>query len=411
MFGRTHERDYLFVEGDGFASMQAQLKAATSEIGKLDEQRILNTDPDALAAYFVQKFAVEVPTLDVENLTAEHHERTVRVFDQFDRGRQYDVPGEAYDIELPFDGEADVFKIRPNTYHMNPPVATVRGSSLHFTISGRSLQAEAVKRQIDETVASIEEYLGWHREMWRSFHTELLNGIRKAIDDRRNRLLTQKGSASQLAGLGIKLKEKPGDARTFVPPAIKQVVKPQLPPMRAAQAPEPTLDEHQYATILGLIRDAGRSIEQSSSRTRELDEEALRDIFLVPLNAHFGSATGEAFNFNGKTDVIIKHEGKNLFVAEFKFWAGEKLFAETIDQLLSYLTWRDTKTAIVIFNRNVGFSSVLTKVVEAAKAHPNYLTGPKRLDETSNEFTFALPQDSERHVKVSIVCFDLGPKT
>ena len=410
MFGRSDERNHLFLEGDGHAAMQGQLNGATTEIGKLEEQRILNTDPDALAQYFVQKYAVKVPTLDVDNLAAEHHERKVRVFDQFDR-REFDVPGEAYDIELPFDGDADVFKIRPNTFGSNPPVATVRGSSLHFTISGRALEATAVKRQIDETVASIEQYLGWHRQMWQSFQTQLQVAVRQAIDDRRGRLLQQKGSASQLAGLGIKLKEKPGDARTFVPPAIKQVVKPQLPPMRAAQAPEPTLDEHQYATILGLIRDAGRSIEQSSSRTRELDEEALRDIFLVPLNAHFGSAAGEAFNFNGKTDIIIKHEGKNLFVAEFKFWAGEKLVAETIDQLLSYLTWRDTKTAIVIFNRNVGFSSVLAKVVEATKAHPNYLTGPKRLDETSNEFTFALPQDSERHIKVSIACFDLGPKT
>ena len=62
----------------------------------------------------------------------------------------------------------------------------------------------------------------------------------------------------------------------------------------AADAPEPTLDTEQYTTIISLLTAAGRSVEQSSSRARMLGEEALRDIFLVPLNAHFGAATGEA---------------------------------------------------------------------------------------------------------------------
>lgn len=409
MRGRS-DRQYMFHELDGMSAMEVQRNAASSEIAGMSEERVLNTDPSALTDYLLQKYSVTVPKLDIENIVAEHHERTVRAYDQFDQ-REFEVPGEAYDVELPFDGDATIFRMRPNTFDYNPPEATVRGSSLLFTISGRSLEAAKVKQEIDGVVAAIEQYLVWHRAMWQPFDGQLRSAVSQSLDDRRNRLLKQKGSASQLAGLGIKLREKPGDTRTFVPPAIKQVLKPQLPPMRAAKPPEPTLSADQYATILGLLRDAGRSTEQSSSRIRELGEEALRDIFLVPLNAHFGGATGEAFNFNGKTDVLIKHEGKNLFVAEFKFWGGEKLYSDTIDQLLSYLTWRDTKTAVVIFNRNAGFSAVLDKIRETTKAHPNYISGPKRLDETSDEYTFSLAQDADRAVTVSVICFDLGPKT
>lgn len=409
MYGRSHNRNYLFHEGDGQATMQSQIQAAVKEVSALSEERILNSDVAALVDYFASKYAVTVPTLDRDNLVAEHHERQVTVYDQFDQ-REFQVPGEAYDFELPFDGDAQIFKLKPNTYNFNPPQAEIQGSTLRFSISGRTLDPSAVKRQIDETVNTIEEYLGWHRTMWSPYDTQLRSSVSQSIEQRRSRLLQQKGAALQLAGLGIKLREKPGDTRTFVAPAIKQVLKPQLPPMRAAQPPEPTLSVDQYATILGLLRDAGRSTEQSSSRIRELGEEALRDIFLVPLNSHFGSASGEAFNFNGKTDILIKHEGKNLFVAEFKFWGGEKLYGETIDQLLSYLTWRDTKTAIVVFNRNTGFSEVLDKIRETTKTHSNFVSGPKRLDETSDEYTFSLPHDADRKVTVSVICFDLGSK-
>ena len=174
--------------------------------------------------------------------------------------------------------------------------------------------------------------------------------------------------------------------------------------------PEPTLDKDVYQNILGLIRGAGRSIEQSSSRTRSLEEETLRDMFLVPLNAHFGNATGEAFNVTGKTDILIRHETGNIFVAEFKIWGGEKRFLATIDQLLSYLSWRDTKTAIVMFNRNTGFSGVVAKMRELVKAHPNYVSGPMRLDETSDSYTFSLPQDKDRQITIALLAFDLGVK-
>jgi hypothetical protein len=43
----------------------------------------------------------------------------------------------------------------------------------------------------------------------------------------------------------------------------------------------------------------------------------------VQLNGQYqGQATGETFNHVGKTDILIRHENKNVFVAECKFWGG-----------------------------------------------------------------------------------------
>jgi hypothetical protein len=69
---------------------------------------------------------------------------------------------------------------------------------------------------------------------------------------------------------------------------------------------------------------------------------------------------------------LIRKDGKNVFIAECKFWKGEKAFGETLDQLLSYLSWRDTKTAVVLFNRNADFSAVLAKIAEIAPRHAHF---------------------------------------
>jgi hypothetical protein len=126
----------------------------------------------------------------------------------------------------------------------------------------------------------------------------------------------------------------------------------------------------EYENILGIIRNMVQVMERSPKAFENMGEEDLRTHFLVQLNSQYeGGATGETFNFQGKTDILIRADGRNVFIAECKFWGGEKQFQDTIDQLLSYLSWRDTKTALIIFNRNANFSDVLKKITEIAPKH------------------------------------------
>ena len=74
----------------------------------------------------------------------------------------------------------------------------------------------------------------------------------------------------------------------------------------------------------------------------------MRDFLLMTLCTHYPNTTGETFNKAGKTDILVRHEGTNVFVGECKFWKGIKAFRDTIDQILGYLTWRDSKAAIIV---------------------------------------------------------------
>jgi hypothetical protein len=124
-----------------------------------------------------------------------------------------------------------------------------------------------------------------------------------------------------------------------------------------------------------------------------------------------GQATGETFNFQGKTDILIRVDGQNIFVAECKYWRGRKSYVETIDQILSYLSWRDTKAAIVIFNRNKGFSNVLSEIKSATKDHGLYKFGPTADSDTRFRYIFGQQSDPSREIKLTILAFDVPSTT
>ncbi|MNY31252.1 hypothetical protein D3C86_1654080 [compost metagenome] len=99
-------------------------------------------------------------------------------------------------------------------------------------------------------------------------------------------------------------------------------------------------------------------------------------------NFELGSAGGETFNTVGKTDISLRYESSVVFIAECKYWKGEKSFLKTIDQLLSYLNWRDSKTAIINFVQNKEFTDVLSKIKLSVKDHPNFLKELGTTDQT-----------------------------
>ena len=106
-------------------------------------------------------------------------------------------------------------------------------------------------------------------------------------------------------------------------------------------------------------------------------------------------------------DILIRVEGENIFIAECKIWRGEKSFTEAIDQLLSYLSWRDTKAAIVVFNRNKCFSDVLQKILNASEAHPLFKSGPTVQGETRFRYVFGQKDDPNREVMLTVLAFDV----
>ena len=149
-------------------------------------------------------------------------------------------------------------------------------------------------------------------------------------------------------------------------------------------------------------------MERSPKAFINMKEEDLRQHFLVQLNGHFeGEATGETFNFEGKTDILIRSNGKNIFIAECMYWDGEKSFFDKVNQLLGYTSWRDTKTAILVFNRNVEFSKVVLQIPEGVKKHSNFKRQVEYKSETGFRFILHHNEDKNRELILTVLGFNV----
>ena len=168
------------------------------------------------------------------------------------------------------------------------------------------------------------------------------------------------------------------------------------------------LSTDDYEHILAVMTNMVFVMERSPSAFTAMDEEALRSHFLVQLNGHYeGQASGETFNYEGKTDILIRAEGRNIFIAECKYWDGAKKFGQTIDQLLGYVSWRDTKTAIVMFNRNKNFSQVIETIPSAVKAHQNFKRAMDDNAEGRSRYVLAHRDDKNREMILTVLAFDV----
>jgi hypothetical protein len=316
------------------------------------------------------------------------------------------VTGTEISLEVPFSGDPQMFQVQPSTHNMSPPRGTVKGNILIGTLWGDNLNADQVRGQIHMWLGEIRQHLQWQRDSFRSFNTALAQRARDAVIRRRDQLLRNQ---NLVASLGFPLKRRPGAPETYVAPEVRRKLAPKLPPETAgAFKPEPALEEAEYQHILGVMENMTHVLERSPKAFHSLDEEGLGTHFLVQLNGHYeGQATGETFNFKGKTDILVRSGDRNIFIAECKFWGGPARLTDTIEQLLGYLSWRDSKTAILVYNRNRNFSNVLAAIPQTVMTHPNFRYDDGKRGESAFQYRFCHKDDPAKLLHLTVLAFDV----
>jgi hypothetical protein len=404
MRARGIPRDYLFSQTEWYPVAESQKAKMLDEIRNLPEHQVLNTSIDDLCDYLLKKYRIDVPVLDEPGIHVDSHDTQVDRADMF--GDRYIASGTQIDVVVPFTGDGESFAIRPTTASLNPPRAVVSGEILQMSITGVDLNADQVRGQIQSALTEIQTHLDCLRSNAAALNNELKPLARTQVEQRRQKFLADR---NLVAALGFPLKQRDDAPRTYRAPEVRRRINPTPPPASTAPfTPESTLSIEDYEHILSVMTDMALVMERSPSAFQTMGEQDLRQHFLVQLNGHYeGQATGETFNYSGKTDILIRNNGKNIFIAECKFWDGPKKLTATVDQLLSYLSWRDTKTAIVIFNRQKNFSRVLAEIVSTMKAHPNFKRDLGATSETSSRYVFAHEDDPNREIFITVLAFEV----
>lgn len=403
--------DLLFCQADLRAAIEGHEHKMFAQIDGLPENQLMNSSVDDLCKYCVEEFTVAVPKLNEAGIQADYGDAKINVtgrfeYQAFDRDRLTFVGGTRITFFVPYEGDAELFKCRPSTFTYNPPRADVRDGELVFTFERTASELDRIQDEFKRHLKDTQDYLGWIERDVAPFNAGLRDRARGRIEARREKILTDRGLVEKI---GFPLRRREGMPQTYTAPQVKRKIAPRMPPASSAPfAPEPTLDMAEYEHILAVVSNMVLVMERSPHAFKGMKEEDLRQHFLVQLNGQYeGQATGETFNFQGKTDILIRAEGKNVFVAECKFWEGPKSLARAIEQLLGYASWRDTKTALLIFNRGGNLTLVLSKIPEGVKVHPSFKRELPYKAETGFRYVFRHRDDPSRELILTILVFEI----
>ena len=382
-----------------------------SEINSLDENRILRTSEQELCNYFIEKYKIDAIQIDELNIQVDTGDAEIdvsRIMEYIaygDPGPVY-VTGTRVAFYIPFTGDSQLFKLRPSTFSSSVPRARVTSGEIVMVYEEPPATFPRIQETFTADLKKLKDYLEWVEKDTMPFNASLCKMIAQSIRERQDKLRKDRDFAEQT---GFKLRRREDAPTTYITPQVRRKVTPKLPPISVEpRRPEPTLATEDYEHILSVISNMVSVMERSPRSFKDMDEEDLRQHFLVQLNGQYeGQATGETFNHEGKTDILIRVESKNIFIAECKFWRGAKGFTDALDQLQSYTTWRDVKTALIVFNRDTAMSTVLDKLPEATKSHSNYKSEQSYESETGFRYIFRHRDDPQRDIMLTVLVFNV----
>jgi len=312
---------------------------AKSIIEGENEDYILNVNQTEYISHLTNKFQKEVPEILFDEVYADSYEDDVPAeyfSPRFDVYRNEKIRKEIIQFFIPVSGNIDLL-------NYSPASSISIGGGGDFKVTSEAIVAEfinfnndgvKIKQDFDNEVRGIQRNYETLKSDIEAFNNSLESNLKIVFVQRKNKLLNKN---NLMSSLGVPLKKKNSSSSTFtIPqPRLKEKISIRKPVVtEKGFEPEPTLDENNYLHILKFINDVGKNFERMPSVYVGKGEEDLRDHILMTLDPHFelGSASGETFNKSGKTDIQLRYGSSVVFIAECKFWTGEKGYLKTISQ-------------------------------------------------------------------------------
>lgn len=359
----------------------------------LNDDDALAADPGLWAEEIRADFAVSSPTVDIGG-----HEFTQegRVdvecsnwpgisFSTTEFGRPIVRAGHRFRVTVVGDGDLRLLKSRLNRGGAGRKVDLHTGGLSRIYEWPQVLPGAELQGDVDQFLADLDAGVQEIAEQITKCNGELAPLAKRLLAARQTEI---RQSRAYLGDLRLTVSRDPA-ADTIIPELPKRVRGPgtttrsDRPPAGATSAAplaetapptlsRPTLDEF-YGHVVTVLGAVAVGFERSPGHFADTEEEALRDFILVTLNSHYeGAATGETFNGNGKTDILVRHGLDNAFIGECKFWSGETKLAETFEQLLGYTTWKDNRLALIFFVRNKKMQPVIDTTRAWIGARPEF---------------------------------------
>lgn len=402
-----------FTEVDSFSAIDQWKELIRKKIESETKEYILGVEEEEYINFLIEDFKVIPLIIYEESEQIEQPKVTKEKMTGRFRDYEYEQDVYIFTARYTFSGSTVLFKIRPSSWTMTSYDISVNEHSNSVSFSFKLYEQNPEKFKSEKSSAFNAAFtnvknVNIFANEWNSSVEGLVRAEFKRVKEK---FLKENDFFA-----AINISTNKNTESIFSVPTIKKVDIPQPKVDKNKEfASIPTMSQSMYTDILKVVYDAGKSMEKKPALYMDKDEEGLRDQFLFVLETRYVgiTATGETFNKRGKTDIILKYsaDNTNLFVAECKFWKGASEFHQAINQLFDrYLTWRDSKVALMFFVQNKDFSKILETVKEEAKKHSYYKKVINYNGESSFSYTYRLPNDEDKEVFLEIILFHFDQK-
>jgi len=377
------------------------------EISSKGKDYILNVDETEFTEYLIEKYRIEPLRInqDSEEISppVKSQERRNNMW-----GEQYLADCYIFKIKYHFEGKADLFAVKPNPYTYASYDIEVNSvnSTVSFHIKIFKQDATEFNKAKSDAYSEAFTNLNKVNDHVSQFNLNYEQVVTSIFQQEKNKYLEENAFFS-----AINVKVNKSTESIFTAPTIKKkiITQPKVTKNKEFSS-VPTMSKEMYDDVLKVIYDSGKSMEKKPALYIGKDEEGLRDQFLFVLETRYEgtTATGETFNRGGKADIILKYasDGSNLFIAECKIWHGSSEFLKAISQLFDrYLTWRDSKVALMLFVKNKDITNVLETIKNDISQHEYYSKYKSDRGESSFSYEFHIPNDKDKKVELEIMTF------
>jgi hypothetical protein len=240
-------------------------------------------------------------------------------------------------LHIPYTGTGNVLRTEPNRLPSAPaPEATVTDEEVIITIAAQPGEDSAAAER--RLLLLLEKNL----QQWVTAVNDDVAALKRQLDARARELLGQRIAVlrhrdDMVAALTIPLRQVDADKALKVP-IRRKVVALKAAPV-ASGSPEWILDTTVYEQMIKTIIGFTHALERRPSSARRLlpdtetlaDEETLRDWIMFILGSNYEAPDGgelftggEVENGKGKTDILVRHAGRNVFIGECKSGADPR---------------------------------------------------------------------------------------
>ena len=396
------------------------------EIEELSEEKITTDSIDDWVDYFVSKYQID-PILVYEDKAELNMEevkiKKYNIFYEQDSSFEpefFQIDGYKIIFKIPFYGKSDLFNLQPSTYIISnrfevDKIINPQNDKLGYLYY-------SFERNKDEFIGKKDSEIRIYvdNEFKREFRSYLnmieylnkdINVFNESIEKLiRNELELRKDKANNFENIKRALKiqkvskEDVSNIKIIPLKKKKKMDKPNVKNIYVE--PEPCISDFDYNNILDIIHNACSVMESTPQTFNKYSEEELRDSIISTLGTHYvNDVTGETFRGLGKTDIHIMFENKSAFIGECKIWNGIKKFEDAIKQILGYLTWKDTKISLIVFNKkNKDFQSILNSIDSWIKKN----TKQSKKENSNTWKCLMYREDTNSDIQIAIQVYDIS---